>query len=92
VTTEEAITAHCITNNKWVVGVHHNWECLASIMQLPIKPLLLKPFEPGLFENKLYLNMHLIEKVCGPTHIGKGLKRSRSYDCALWKILRSPFL
>jgi hypothetical protein len=92
VVTTETIMALCVTNDKWYVRMHHNWECLASILQLPIKPLLLQPFEPGLFKNKLYLNVHLVEKVCGPTHVGKGLERSRSYHCALWKILRSPFL
>ena len=53
--------ALCVTDDKWDVRVHHNGEGLASIMQLPIKSFLLQPFETGFFENKLDLNMHLIE-------------------------------
>ena len=53
VATAEAIMDLCVTDDKRYVRVHHNWECLARILQLPMKPFLLQPFETGFFENKL---------------------------------------
>ena len=51
----------CVANDKWYVRVHHNWERLASILQFPIKPPFMQPYETGFFKNKFYLHMHLIE-------------------------------
>ena len=62
VVTTEAIMALCVANDKWyVLRVYHNWERLASILQFPIEPFFLQPYETGFFKNKFYLHMHLIE-------------------------------